>query len=68
MKISLFRAFGAPSPEQMIRRELLAHQRDLIQAKVSLAGAQSVVQYRQDVIRELESMLAKHTHQAQEAV
>ena len=65
MNFNPFRALRAPTPGQIIARELLAHQRDLIQAKVSLASAQSVVQYRQDVIRELESMLAKHTHQAQ---
>lgn len=64
MNFNPFRALSAPTPGQIIARELLTHQRDLVQAKINLASAQSAVQYRLDVIRELEGMLAKQREAA----
>ena len=66
MNFNPFRALRAPTPGQIIARELLAHQRDLVQAKISLASAQSIVQYRLDVIRELEGMLAKYREETEQ--
>lgn len=52
----LFKFFSVPTPQNVAQRLLAEHQRELVQAKIGLAHAQSVVQYRMDAIRALEAL------------